>query len=113
MRIDDDFELGVEIAIAAAGKRQQPASESCRNRGRQNWIDSAWIVAGMPGNTYEFSLSNASQIVSIQGAELGMADRKKPKLLVRFPAGPGSLCGAPGHSAIPAEASRKIPSEEP
>jgi hypothetical protein len=44
-------------------------------------------LAGLPGNTYPFGLSNASQIVSIEGAELDGTDPKKPKLLVRFPAG--------------------------
>ena len=87
MRIDDDFELGVKSQLpppgsASAGVRV--ISESWTPELDRLSLD----LAGLPGNTYEFSLSNASQIVSIQGAELDIADRKKPKLLVRFPAGP-------------------------
>ncbi len=86
MRIDDDFEIGVESQLpppgsASAGVRV--VSESWTPDLDRFSLD----VAGNSGNTYEFGLSNASQILSIQGAELDMADRKKPKLLVRFPAG--------------------------
>jgi hypothetical protein len=90
LRIDDDFglvfESGVESQLpppgsASAGVRV--VSESWTPERDRLSLD----VAGIPGNTYEFDLSNASQIVSIQGAELELADRRKPKLEVRFPAG--------------------------
>jgi hypothetical protein len=86
MRIDDDFEIGVESQLpppgsASAGVRV--VSESWTPELDRFSLD----VAGLPGNTYEFGLSNASQIVSIRGAELDRADPRKPKLLVRFPAG--------------------------
>ena len=86
IRIDDDFEVGVESRLpppgsASAGVRV--VSESWTPDLDRFSLD----VAGNSGNTYEFGLSNASQILSIQGAELDMADRNKPKLLVRFPAG--------------------------
>jgi hypothetical protein len=86
LKIDDDFEVGVESRLpppgsASAGVRV--VSESWTPDLDRFSLD----VAGNSGNTYEFGLSNASQILSIQGAELDMADRNKPKLLVRFPAG--------------------------
>ena len=86
MRIDDDFEIGVKSQLPPPGS----ASAGVRV------ISESWTLeldrlsldlAGLPGNTYEFSLSNASQIVSIEGAELDLAHRKRPKLLVRFPTG--------------------------
>ncbi len=86
MRIDDDFELGVESQLpppgsASAGVRV--VSESWTPDLDRLSLD----VAGLAGKAYEFDLSNASQILSVQGAELDRADPKKPKLLVRFPAG--------------------------
>ena len=86
MRINDDFELSVASRLPAPGS----ASQGLRI------LSSAWTpkrdrltldVAGAPGNTYEFSLSNARQIVSVEGAELNKAGRA-PKLLVRFPSSP-------------------------
>ena len=86
MRIDDDFELGVESQLPPPGS----ASAGVRVVS-QSWtpdLDRLSLdVAGLPGNAYQFGLSNASQIVSIQGAELDTTDPKKPKLLVPFPAG--------------------------
>ena len=86
MKINDDFELGVESQLPPPGS----ASAGVRVVW-ESWTPDrdrlSLDLAGLPGNTYRFDLSNASQIVSIQGAELDRADPKKPKLLVRFPAG--------------------------
>src|SRR5260370_4748828 len=85
MRFSDDFELGVASQLPDAGS----ASRGLRI------LSSSWSpegdslelhVAGMPGNTYEFSLSTASEIVSVQGALLNKPHSRAPKLLVRFPA---------------------------
>jgi glycogen debranching enzyme len=86
MRISDDFEVSVASRLAAPGS----ASRGLRI------LSSAWTperdrlnldVAGVPGNSYEFSLSNVRQIVSAEGAELNKAGRAA-KLLVQFPSGP-------------------------
>jgi glycogen debranching enzyme len=86
MRIDDDFEIGVESQLpppgsASAGVRV--VSESWTPDLDRLSLD----LAGLPGNSYEFDLSNAGQIVSTEGAEIDRADPRKQKLLVRFPAG--------------------------
>jgi hypothetical protein len=44
-------------------------------------------VAGGPGNSYELSLWNASEITSVEGAELNKDNLRAPKLVIRFPAG--------------------------
>ena len=87
IRIGDDFELGVESQLpppgsASAGVRV--VSESWSPELDRLSLD----VAGLPGSAYEFSVSNTSQIVSVEGAELDTADPGKPKLLVRFLEGP-------------------------
>jgi hypothetical protein len=85
MRFSDDFELGVASQLPDAGSASRGLrilSSSWSPEGDSLELD----VAGMPGNTYEFSLSNASEIVSVQGAELNKSHSRAPKLLVRFPA---------------------------
>ena len=87
IRIGDDFELSVASQLPTPGS----ASRGLRI------LSSSWSperdrleldVTGVPGNVYEFSLSNASQIVSVEGAELDKSGPRPPKLLVRFPPGP-------------------------
>jgi len=86
MKIADDFEIGVESQLPAPGS----ASDGVRVIS-ESWTPELDVltldVAGVPGDAYAFDLTNASQIRSIQGGELDKADPKKPKLLVRFPAG--------------------------
>jgi GH15 family glucan-1,4-alpha-glucosidase len=87
MRINDDFQLGIESPLPALGS----ASEGLRI------VSESWApdrdrldldVAGVPGSSYELSLSTASQIASVEGAELNPTDVHAAKLLVRFPPGP-------------------------
>lgn len=84
LRVTGDFELGIAPQLPAYGS----ASRGLRI------LSSSWTperdrltldLAGVPGNTYEFSLSDANQIVSVEGAELDKSDPRAPKLLVRFP----------------------------
>jgi glycogen debranching enzyme len=86
MRITDDFELSIAPQLPAYGS----ASRGLRI------LSSSWTperdrltldVAVVPGSSYEFSLSDASEIVSLEGAELDRSDPRAPKLLVRFPPG--------------------------
>jgi hypothetical protein len=84
IRLGEDFELGVASQLPDAGSASQGLrilSNSWSPDGNRLELD----VAGLPGNTYEFSLSNASEIVSVQGAELNKTHSRAPKLLVRFP----------------------------
>jgi hypothetical protein len=86
MRITDDFELSIAPQLPPYGS----ASRGLRI------LSSSWTperdrlaldVAVVPGSSYEFSLSDASEIVSLEGAELDRSDPRAPKLLVRFPPG--------------------------
>ena len=89
VRINDDFELGIEPRLPGLGSASQGlriVSELWTpERDRLN-ID----LAGVPGNTYEFSVSNASRLISAEGAELIKADAHAIKLVVRFPSDPAA-----------------------
>jgi hypothetical protein len=83
LRISDDFELGIASRLPALGSTSQGL----------RIISTSWSperdrfdldVAGVPGNRYEFNLSDARQIVSVEGAELDKADPQAIKLVVRF-----------------------------
>lgn len=87
MRFRDDFDLSIAPQLPPPGS----ASRGLRILSR------AWTperdrleldVAGLPGNNYEFSLWNANQIVSVEGAELDKSDPRAPKLRVKFSPGP-------------------------
>jgi hypothetical protein len=87
MRFSDDFELGIASQLPAQGS----ASRGLRI------LSTSWTperdrleldVAGLPGNTYEFSLSNAGEMLSVEGADPDKSRPRAPKLLVRFPPGP-------------------------
>jgi glycogen debranching enzyme len=86
LRFSNDFELGIASHLPPMGS----TSEGLRI------LSTAWTpdrdrfnleVAGVPGNAYELSLWNASEITSIEGAELDKEDPRAPKLVIRFPAG--------------------------
>jgi glycogen debranching enzyme len=86
IRISDDFECSVASRLPAPGSPSQGL----------RILSSAWTpardrldldVAGLPGNTYEFSLSNVREIVSVEGAELTKAGREA-MLVARFSPGP-------------------------
>ena len=88
MRIAGDFELSIASQLPAYGS----ASRGLRI------LSTSWTperdrltldLAGVPGNMYEFSLSDASQIVSVEGAESNNSGPGASRLLVRFPSGPG------------------------
>jgi GH15 family glucan-1,4-alpha-glucosidase len=87
LRFRDDFELSIAPQLPPPGS----ASRGLRI------LSSTWTperdrltleVAGVPGSNYEFSLSDASQIVSVEGAELHKSDPRAPKLQVKFSARP-------------------------
>jgi glycogen debranching enzyme len=86
LRFSNDFELGIASHLPPLGS----TSEGLRI------LSTVWTperdrlnleVAGVPGNAYEFSLWNASEITSVEGAELNKDNPRAPKLVVRFPAG--------------------------
>jgi hypothetical protein len=86
LRFNNDFELSV------ASHLPPPRSTSKELR----VLSTVWTperdqlnleVAGIPGNAYEFSLWNASEITSVEGAELNKDNPRAPKLVIRFPAG--------------------------
>jgi hypothetical protein len=86
LRFNNDFELGIASHLPPPGS----TSEGLRI------LSTAWTpdrdrfnleVAGAPGNSYELSLWSASEITSIEGAELNKDNPRAPKLVVRFPAG--------------------------
>ena len=86
MRISDDFGLSLASQLSAEGRPSRDL----------RILSTSWTperdglsldVAGVPGRTYEFRLSNSSQIVSVGGAELDKSDPRAPKLLVRFASG--------------------------
>jgi glycogen debranching enzyme len=86
LRFNDDFEISV------APNLPPPGSPS---RGLRI-ISEAWTaerdrlnleVAGIPGRAYDVSLLDASEIISVEGAELNKHKPSTPKLVVRFPAG--------------------------
>jgi glycogen debranching enzyme len=87
MRISDDFGLALASQLPAEGRP---------SRGLRI-LSTSWTperdglsldVAGVPSSTYEFRLSNSSQIVSVEGADLHRTQRGAAKLRVRFDAGP-------------------------
>jgi GH15 family glucan-1,4-alpha-glucosidase len=87
MRISDDFGLAVASQLPAEG----------RPSGGLRILSSSWTperdgltleLGGVPGNTYELSLSDAQQIVSVEGAESNTSQPGASKLLVPFPSGP-------------------------
>jgi GH15 family glucan-1,4-alpha-glucosidase len=86
LRFSNDFELGIASHLPPLGS----TSEGLRI------LSTAWTpdrdrlnleVAGVPGNAYEFSLSDAKEIISVEGAELNTEDLRASKLVVRFPPG--------------------------
>ena len=86
LRFNNDFELSVASHLPPLGS----TSEGLRV------LSTVWTperdqlnleVVGIPGNAYEFCLSDASQITSVEGAELNKDNPRAPKLLVRFPPG--------------------------
>lgn len=86
MKIDDDFGLTIAARLPPRGG----ASEGLRV------ISESWTpehdrldleVAGRPGRDYEFRVSNADRLASVEGAELHAAKGGNGTLLVRFPAG--------------------------
>ena len=86
LRFSNDFELGIAshpptLGSAGAGLRILSTAWT-PDRDRLNLE-----VAGVPGNAYEFSLWNASEITSVEGAELNRDNHRASKLVVRFPAG--------------------------
>jgi glycogen debranching enzyme len=86
LRIDDDFGLSIPVRLPAPGGASQGLriiSESWTPEGDR--LDLG--VAGRPGRDYEFSISNAGRLASVQGAELHAAKGGNGALLVRFPAG--------------------------
>jgi glycogen debranching enzyme len=86
LRFNNDFELGIGPHLPPMGSTSQGlriVSEAWTpERDRLNLE-----VAGVPGNAYELSLSDAGEIISVEGAELSKEDPRAPKLVVRFPAG--------------------------
>jgi len=97
LRVNDDFELDFVSHLPARGSASQGLrilSESWAPERDRLDLD----VAGLPGNTYELTLSNASQVISVDGAQLNkklnkksnkQLNKKNPRaagLLVRFPA---------------------------
>ncbi len=108
MRFTDDFELGVASQLPAQGS----ASRGLRI------LSTSWTperdrldldVAGLPGNTYEFSLSNAGEMLSVEGADLDKSRPRAPKLLVRFPPGPDTYV----NRAITVQFRTKAPARHP
>jgi glycogen debranching enzyme len=86
LRFNNDFELSVASHLPPL----RSPSEGLRI------LSTAWTpdrdrlnleVAGAPGNAYELSLWNASEITSVEGAELNKEDSRASKLVIRFPAG--------------------------
>lgn len=86
LRFNDDFELSITSHLPPLGSTSQGL----------RILSTAWTperdrlnleVAGSPGNAYEFSVSDASRIISAEGAELNKENPRSPKLVVRFPAG--------------------------
>jgi hypothetical protein len=108
MRFSDDFELGIASQLPAQGS----ASRGLRI------LSTSWTpeldrleldVAGLPGNTYELSLSNAGEMLSVEGAGLDKSKPRAPKLLVRFPAGPDTYV----NRAISVHFRTKAPARHP
>jgi len=86
LRINDDFELSVAPELPPGGSASQGLRILGESWGRErDRLDLE--LAGVPGNVYEFELSNASQITSVEGAEFDRSKAHAPKLLVRFPSG--------------------------
>ena len=86
LRFNNDFELSVASHLPPLGS----TSEGLRI------LSTAWTperdrlnleVAGVPGNVYELSLADASQIISVEGAALNKDAHRATKLVVRFPPG--------------------------
>ena len=86
LRFNDDFELSITSHLPPLGS----ASQGPRI------LSEAWTpnrdllnieVAGVPGNAYELRLSDAGEIISVEGAELHKNDPRAPTLIVRFPPG--------------------------
>jgi glycogen debranching enzyme len=87
VRINDDFALGITSRLPALGS----ASQGLRI------ISTSWTperdrlnieAAGIGGQSYELSISSATGLIEVEGAELNRADRHGAKLVVRFPSGP-------------------------
>ena len=86
LRINNDFELSITPELPPAGSASRGLrilSKSWSPERDRLDLD----VAGAPGRRYEFRLSNARQIASLEGAELDRSNPHAPKLLVRFPSG--------------------------
>jgi len=86
LRFNNDFELGIASHLPPMGSTSQGL----------RIVSEAWTaerdrlileVAGVAGNAYAFSLSDAGEIISVEGAELSKEDPRAPKLVVRFSAG--------------------------
>jgi glycogen debranching enzyme len=84
LRFNNDFELGIGPHLPPLGSTSQGL----------RIVSTVWTperdrlileVAGVAGNVYEFSLSDAGEIISVEGAKLSKEDPRAPKLVVRFP----------------------------
>jgi glycogen debranching enzyme len=86
LRFKNDFELGIASHMSPLGSTSEGlrilSTEWTSDRDRLNLE-----VAGVRGNVYEFRLSDAREIISVDGAELNKDDPRAPKLVIRFPAG--------------------------
>jgi glycogen debranching enzyme len=87
LRLNDDFELSYVSHLPAPGSTSQGLRILF-----QSWTPERdrldMDVAGVPGNTYELSLSNVGEVISADGAELNTSNPHAARLLVRFPARP-------------------------
>jgi glycogen debranching enzyme len=86
LRFNNDFELGIGPHLPPLGSTSQGLrifSEVWTPERDRLILE----VAGVAGNAYEFSLSDAGEIISVEGAELNKDEPHAPKLLVRFPLG--------------------------
>jgi len=86
LRIKDDFGLSIVARLPTPGSDSQGLrviSESWTPEGDRLDLE----VAGRPGRDYEFSISNAARLASVQGAERHVTKGGNGALLVRFPAG--------------------------
>jgi len=86
LRFNNDFELGIGPDLPSLGSTSQGlrivSTLWTPERDRLNLE-----VAGVPGNAYEFSLSDAGELISVEGAKLSKEVPRAPKLVVRFPPG--------------------------
>jgi len=99
IRLRDDFGISFALQLPSLGS----VSEGLRILS-ESWSPSrdAWTlqVSGTPGGQYDLAVWNASQVSSVEGAQLLKAYSGQENLRIRFPDASANTAGASAHGAV-------------